>query len=215
MLHARHAYLLSGFLVSLTAATPGSAQNRSISVDASTVMSLETKLRAFAAGLPMSEKRAFAGMLSGAAGAPSDNPAAISVQANYIASTAPGRSMSIQKSGMKVSPNSALAIGPKQDDPRNPPPTPERSIGPKQDDPRAPGIVRDKLRTFASGLSLGEGAALDWLMQRAGSRPSIGGIPPEEGPSLAQALGINPLAIGPKQDDPSPPPQAFKASLRY
>jgi len=37
----------------------------------------------------------------------------------------------------------------------------------------------------------------------------------EEGPSLAQALGINPLAIGPKQDDPAPTPaQAFKASSK-
>ena len=77
-----------------------------------------------------------------------------------------------------------LAIGPKQDDPRDPRPTPARdaasgiasgraalAIGPKQDDPVGP---RPPSRDAGSGIATGRGA----------------------------------LAIGPKQDDPAPPPPA-------
>jgi hypothetical protein len=44
------------------------------------------------------------------------------------------------------------------------------------------------------------------LQRAAGSPGTPGGLPPGRKPSLAQSLGI--LAIGPKQDDPAPPPPA-------
>jgi len=217
MSHARN-FLVIGLLAAATSASALKAQDQDVMVDASTIISLEMKLRAFASGLPMGEQRAFAGLLRGAAGAPSDNPASVNVVADYTSSSRAGARLNLSRGiivqGGKVGPDAAQSIGPKQDDPRAPAAGKILAIGPKQDDPRSPGIVRDKLRSFSSSLSLGEAATLDWFMQRAASGPTIGGIPPEEGPALSRALGINPLAIGPKQDDPSPPPQAFKATLR-
>lgn len=49
-----------------------------------------------------------------------------------------------------------------------------------------------------------------------GGRPGTpGGPTPGISVSLRQALGIDPLAIGPKQDDPAPPPPAQRWMLRY
>ena len=49
-----------------------------------------------------------------------------------------------------------------------------------------------------------------------GGRPGTpGGMAPGMGVSLRQALGIDVLAIGPKQDDPTPPPPATEWTLRY
>lgn len=101
------------------------------------------------------------------------------------------------------------------------------AIGPKQDDPAPPPqSLGRRLAEFAAHSPAEERAALNWLLTRAASAPegrpgTPGGLPP--GPcnpergcrapvggtplavSLRQALGIEPLAIGPKQDDPRPP----------
>ncbi|HEU4885225.1 MAG TPA: hypothetical protein VFT45_23385 [Longimicrobium sp.] len=112
----------------------------------------------------------------------------------------------------------AVAIGPKQDDPAPPP----QSLG-------------RRVADLSLRLSAEERGALNWLLTRAGSAPQAGtgapvGLPP--GPcnpergcrapadgalsvSLRQALGIDRLAIGPKQDDPAPPPPADRWILRF
>jgi hypothetical protein len=107
--------------------------------------------------------------------------------------------------------NGAVAIGPKQDDPGAPRPTNILAIGPKQDDPRSPqGALVARLTELGATLPAAQRGALDWMLQRAAGSPgtpgSPGGLPPGRKPSLAQSLGI--LAIGPKQDDPAPPPPA-------
>lgn len=102
--------------------------------------------------------------------------------------------------------NGAVAIGPKQDDPGAPRPTNILAIGPKQDDPRSPqGSLVARLTELGAALPEAQRGALDWMLQRAAGSPGTpGGLPPGRKPSLAQSLGI--LAIGPKQDDPAPPP---------
>jgi hypothetical protein len=109
----------------------------------------------------------------------------------------------------RPNPAGTVAIGPKQDDPAPPP----QSLG-------------RRLTSFSQALTAEERGALDWLLTRAAAAAQGGvgttvGLPP--GPcnpetgcrapgggspsvSLRQALGIDPLAIGPKQDDPAPPP---------
>ena len=111
--------------------------------------------------------------------------------------------------------NGAVAIGPKQDDPGAPRPTNILAIGPKQDDPRSPqGALVARLTELSGTLPEAQRGALDWLLQRAGGSPGTpGGLPPGRVPSLSQALGI--LAIGPKQDDPAPPPPATRWVLQF
>jgi hypothetical protein len=122
-----------------------------------------------------------------------------------------------------------VAIGPKQDDPA---PRPGRvgavAIGPKQDDPAPPpqSLAR-RLTDFSLGLSAEERATLNWLLTRAAAAPegrpgTPGGLPPgAQGldgfwwPPLPKALGIDPLAIGPKQDDPRPPTPEQRWILRF
>jgi hypothetical protein len=106
-------------------------------------------------------------------------------------------------------PTEAVAIGPKQEDPARP--TPE--------------MLGRRLTELSSRLPDEERGALNWLLTRAATapegpgglppgaavatttgegRPGPGGLPP--GPcmceTLRQALGIDPLAIGPKPEDP-------------
>ncbi len=103
--------------------------------------------------------------------------------------------------------NGTVAIGPKQDDPGTPRPTSILAIGPKQDDPRSPqGALVARLTALSTTLPEAQRGALDWMLQRAAGSPTPGGLAPGRTPSLAQSLGI--LAIGPKQDDPAPPPPA-------
>lgn len=94
------------------------------------------------------------------------------------------------------------------------------AIGPKQDDPAPPPqSLGRRLAAFGETLPGEERAALEWLLTRVAAAPpgTPGGLPP--GPcrcvSLRQALGIDVLAIGPKQDDPAPPPPASEWTLRY
>ncbi|HET7232566.1 MAG TPA: hypothetical protein VFJ16_21330 [Longimicrobium sp.] len=99
------------------------------------------------------------------------------------------------------------------------------AIGPKPDDPLV--ALNAKVHAFAATLSGDEQATFDWLLQRAatqgqrgpggmppaptramgmqGPRGAPGGLPAST-PSLGQALGL--VALGPKQDDPAPPPPA-------
>jgi hypothetical protein len=103
----------------------------------------------------------------------------------------------------RPTPMDAVAIGPKQDDPAPPP----QSLG-------------RRLAEFSSRLPAEERGALDWLLTRAATAPegrpgTPGGLPPGTSVALRQALGIDPLAIGPKQDDPAPPPPAQRWILRF
>ncbi|HEY0018193.1 MAG TPA: hypothetical protein VGC13_17900 [Longimicrobium sp.] len=117
----------------------------------------------------------------------------------------------------RPTPTDAVAIGPKQDDPAPPP----QSLG-------------RRLAEFSARLPAEERGALDWLLTRAATAPegrpgTPGGLPPGPcnpetgcragGPalsvSLRQALGIDALAIGPKQDDPAPPPPTQRWILRF
>ncbi|HST57557.1 MAG TPA: hypothetical protein VLK84_02640 [Longimicrobium sp.] len=136
----------------------------------------------------------------------------------------------------RPNPAGTVAIGPKQDDPSRPGRVRAGAvaIGPKQDDPAPPpqGLGR-RIADLAARISPEERGALNWLLTRASAevQPArVGGLPP--GPcnpetgcraptggtpqvSLRQALGIDMLAIGPKQDDPAPPPPAQRWMLRY
>jgi hypothetical protein len=117
----------------------------------------------------------------------------------------------------------AVAIGPKQDDPSRPGRTGAVCIGPKQDDPAPPPqALGSRLAALATTLPPEERGAMDWLLTRAAhaaeaGRPGTpGGLPPGTTVSLRQALGIDVLAIGPKQDDPAPPPPSRGSwILRY
>jgi hypothetical protein len=95
-------------------------------------------------------------------------------------------------------------------------------IGPKQDDPAPPPqALGGRLAALATTLPPEERGAMDWLLTRAASVPegrpgTPGGLPPGTTVSLRQALGIDVLAIGPKQDDPAPrPPSRGSWILRY
>ena len=122
----------------------------------------------------------------------------------------------------RPNPTGTAAIGPKQDDPGAPRPrTGAVAIGPKQDDPAPPPqSLGRRLATFSAQLPAEERGALEWLLTRAAAAPqgrpgTPGGLPPGTAVSLRQALGIDALAIGPKQDDPAPPPPAQRWMLRY
>lgn len=123
---------------------------------------------------------------------------------------APGRVLAPRAEGPRPAPVGTVAIGPKQDDPSPPP----QALG-------------RRIAELSSRLPDEERGALEWLLTRAaeapeGGRPAgapgrpgtPGGPQPAAAVSLRQALGIDPLAIGPKQDDPTPPPPA-RWILRY
>jgi hypothetical protein len=158
----------------------------SINVDRLTVTSLERRLRAFASNLSPAEQEALAGLLYGAAGAPPDNPASLSLRGVYVHRDSAG----LIAPG--PTPGGMEAIGPKQDDPRTP--GGMEAIGPKQDDPRT--SLNSKLLDFAATLTAAEAATFDWVMARADERPDLGGIPPEEGPWITNALRIGVSAAG-------------------
>jgi hypothetical protein len=120
----------------------------------------------------------------------------------------------------RPNPAGTVAIGPKQDDPSRPGRTGAVAIGPKQDDPAPPPqSLGRRIAAFSAQLPAEERGALEWLLTRAAApegRPGTpGGLPPGTTISLRQALGIDPLAIGPKQDDPAPPPPAQRWILRF
>ena len=74
-------------------------------------------------------------------------------------------------------------------------------------------ILHGKLLSFAEGLTIAQGATLDWLIQRATSREEAFNTRLAESPTLAQALGLRRLGQrGP--GDRRPPPVSFRAILR-
>ncbi len=130
---------------------------------------------------------------------------------------------------------SAVTIGPKQDDPAPPP----QSLGRRLADfslqlsAEERGAL-DWLLTRAASAPEGRPGTPGGLASTPdpegrpgrpgtvpagampGGRPGTpGGLPPGVHVSLRQALGIDPLAIGPKQDDPTPPPPAQRWILRF
>ena len=92
------------------------------------------------------------------------------------------------------------------------------AIGPKQDDPAAPPqSLGRRLAGLASDLPEEERGALNWLLTRAIAVPGTANPNdprPTPAASVRRALGLDPLAIGPKQDDPAPPPPS-RWVLRY
>ena len=89
-----------------------------------------------------------------------------------------------------------------------------------------------KLQEFARRLTPQEKATMDWLFQRAANAPkdnpdniavqqklfsrpgTPGGLPPSV--ALFQALQCNGMTqVGPKQDDPKPPPPDTRFRLRF
>lgn len=99
------------------------------------------------------------------------------------------------------------------------------SIGPKQDDPAPPPqSLGRRLAGLASDLPEEERGALNWLLTRAISAPASGDLAPRPAnpgdprptptASVRGALGLDALSIGPKQDDPAPPPPS-RWVLRY
>jgi hypothetical protein len=85
---------------------------------------------------------------------------------------------------------------------------------------RAPESLSRRIAELSAGLPEGERGALEWLLTRAalagqGQPGTPGGLPPGTSISLRQALGIDPLAIGPKQDDPAPPPPAQRWTISF
>ena len=202
---------------------------------------LASRLQEFSSGLSGAEREAFDRLLSRAAAAPADSPAGADVKVRLFTAglrregeaepagliVQGGRGQS--GGGIKSSPIDVLremlgpgnvSIGPKQDDPRAPSTsTGAVAIGPKQDDPRSPSSsLAGKMQAFGGGLSVTERAMLDWLLQRAASSPlpaqgNPDGPRPTPERALRAALGIE--AIGPKQDDPSPRPDARRWTLRF
>jgi hypothetical protein len=102
-------------------------------------------------------------------------------------------------------------------------PTEAVSIGPKQEDPArpAPESLARRITQLSGQLPAEERGALEWLLTRAAAVPegrpaTPGGLP--EGVSLRQALGVEPLAIGPKLEDPTrgpPTPPATRWIVRH
>jgi hypothetical protein len=211
--------LLHAQRMNVAAAAAPQAQ---VTVTGAQLALLDARLQTFAAQLPAAERQAWSDLLRRAAAAPANDPAGARVQAVlYVVPSShiivqggiqpmPTRPASSAASAVHTSGHAAVAIGPKQDDPAHPNGGQSvNAIGPKPDDPRAPdAALMSRLRAFGQGLSPEDRAALDWLFQRAAPRDAGSGMPTGRTPSLAQALGVSPLAIGPKQDDPSPPPPA-------
>jgi hypothetical protein len=189
---------------------------REVTLRAANLASLERTLAAFVGGLTQAERQVWNRVVRNAALAPSENPRAVRVQPIVSGPGTPGAATPDRLAGIIVQ-GGRESIGPKQDDPGTPPSN-RTTLDPRQDGPTTAGVAR-KLQALAAGLPLEERAGIDWLLSRAttgGRRPGTpGGAPPEVRPSLRQALGIDPLAIGPKQDDPRPPAPDARWVLRF
>jgi hypothetical protein len=148
------------------------------------------------------------------------NRVAIIVQGGRTASPATGIIVQGGRTQPEAGARARVNARPGAQAPR-PTPTDAVAIGPKQDDPAPPPqSLGRRLAELSSRLPAEERGALDWLLTRAATAPegrpgTPGGLPPGTSVALRQALGIDPLAIGPKQDDPAPPPPAQRWILRF
>ncbi|HEX8391639.1 MAG TPA: hypothetical protein VF665_04700 [Longimicrobium sp.] len=269
----------------MAAAPPAAAQTTPLTLDASTLASLQARLDRFAGGLPAEERALWNGVLLRAASAPAGgaevrvlpilqigpgggcdgqgvddrpnrvgiiiqggraNGSGIIIQGGRTASTPGGRSPAGVRPGSPGDvrrPTDAVSIGPKQEDPVRP----------------APEMLGRRLTDLSAQLPAPERGALEWLLTRAaqapegrpatpgglppgaavssapagrsatpGGRPSAavarpsgqpgpGGLPAGTSVSLRQALGIDAVSIGPKQEDPTrgPPRSVTQWTLRY
>jgi hypothetical protein len=251
-------------LAAALAAAPAAAQNGAVTVDASSLQSLQTRLTGFAGALPAEERVLWDRLLLRASSAPApatevrvapvlhigpgggcDGGAGPDDAANRVAiiveggrTGSPANGIVVQggrtpaaRGGIVVQGGRTPSGTPAADAPR---PTPAGgvairtrpgnagavAIGPKQDDPAPPPqSLGRRIAELSAQLPEGERGALEWLLTRAATAPegqpgTPGGLPPGTSVSLRQALGIDPLAIGPKQDDPAPPPPAQRWILR-
>lgn len=229
------AVLASTILLAIPAAARA---QREVTVRAATVTSLGAKLQAFTQGLAPAERAGWDALLRQAAAAPADDPAGVPVRATFYATgAAPATVLARGPSGGIIGRGGRNAISPHiivqggspatRSNPADPhiivqggaPATRAAGVGggPRSGDPVA--ALDAKVHAFAATLTGDEQATFDWLLQRAGPRPE--GAPTHQRsaagrgtPSLGQALGL--IAIGPKQDDPSPPPpENLRVTLRF
>ncbi|HET6762197.1 MAG TPA: hypothetical protein VFH27_00960, partial [Longimicrobiaceae bacterium] len=199
-------------LLPLIAAAPAlRAQNAApaqVVVTGAQVAALDARLHRFAETLPVGERRHWNALLRRAAAAPASNPAATTVHATLYRPV-PSNHIIVQGGGRPLPSNHIVVQGGTSPRPSGTAAaTGAVAIGPKQDDPSPPPPLMDRLRSFSASLGAEDRATLDWLLTRAGAAPAPSPVLGGNTPTLAQALGISPLAIGPKQDDPSPPPPA-------
>ncbi|HLL48719.1 MAG TPA: hypothetical protein VK399_18605, partial [Longimicrobiaceae bacterium] len=118
------------------------AQGGRVVVDAAAVRGLETRLDSLSATLPPEQRQVLTDLLRRAAGAPADNPAGTTVRPVFYSPggrgiiVQGGRSPIIVQGGRTP----AGTVDPRPTDPNAPRPgNGAVAIGPKQDDPRAPG----------------------------------------------------------------------------
>jgi hypothetical protein len=196
-------------LLVLAAAPALHAQNAptaQVSVTGAQIAALDVRLQSFAAGLPTGERRQWNVLLRRAASAPAGNAASIAVHPTLYRA-APSNAIIVQ-GGIRPLPSNHIIVqgGTRPRPAGTAAPTEVAAIGPKQDDPAPPPPLMDRLRGFSASLGAEDRATLDWLLTRAAAAPVPSPVLGGNTPTLAQALGISPLAIGPKQDDPGPPP---------
>ena len=154
--------LFAALPVVALAATAASApaQGARVVVDAAAVSGLGARLDSLSATLPAEQRQLLSDLLRRAAGAPADNPQGTAVRPVFYSPggrgiiVQGGRAAIVVQGGRTAAGagtadprptdpnaprpgNGAVAIGPKQDDPRAPG-TGAVAIGPKQDDPGAP-----------------------------------------------------------------------------
>jgi uncharacterized membrane protein len=226
------ALLIPAVLLAIPAAAWG---QREVTVQAATVRSLDAKLQAFARGLAPAERAAWGDVLRQAASAPADAASGVQVKPVFYAGGTPATVLARDPAGGIIVQGGRTSVSPRiivqggspaaRDNAANPhiivqggsPATRAAGVGGGPRSADAVAALDAKLHAFAATLSGDEQATFDWLLQRAAPRVRAGGTPSGGGtatPSLGQALGL--IAIGPKQDDPSPPPpENLRVMLRF
>jgi hypothetical protein len=232
------ALLIPAVLLAIPAAARG---QREVTVQAATVRSLDAKLQAFAQGLAPAERAAWGDVLRQAASAPADAASGVQVEPIFYAGGTPATVLGRDPAGGIIVQGGRTSVSPHIIVQGGSPATRTNAAsphiivqggspaaraagvggGPRSGDPVA--SLDAKVHAFAATLPGDEQATFDWLLQRAAPRVRSDGMPTGQRsaggmgaatPSLGQALGV--IAIGPKQDDPSPPPpESLRVMLRF
>jgi hypothetical protein len=210
-------------------------------VNAATLRTLEARLQPFAASLTPEEKEAWTGLLYRAAAAPADDPAGTQVRPLFYrpagrtaAAGMPagdGRVIRQRPEGAQApvivqegrpSGEQGQGGGPGQTLMVPSGTTPQLGqggrtvmLGSGNGPARTTGSVIMRLRAASTGFPDAERATIDWMLQRAfATAPAAPGTLPPGPCSLAQALGITPLASGSTQA-PAPPPEDTRWVLKF